>query len=159
MALEGTLQHLWGSHVDTRTWLRSVRASLTLLENAFQLHPREVAPVVVSAVDHQTEVQMEVMHLGSLAEKSGGSDNPDGQFRPLLDFYLCLFERYFATLIAPFIFADRLMKGNDDPAGVIQHDGRVRLSLVADMEQERRVPGLLTEGLVGRRNVIWTGES
>lgn len=146
LALESIVHRRFGQSVSE--WLRHVRSASVLVEGAFQEHPRLVAPVVVSCVNGQAEVSMEVSHLGEAAIRSSTEDGPDRRFRPLLDFYQCLYERYYPRLIAPFLVAHRLSLGDGELSGnVVEDDGRVSLARVAEMEQARGVAGLLTAGM------------
>ncbi len=148
MQLDSIYQHVWATRVPVREWSRSLRAALSLLENGFENHPEEMAPLVFSTVEKQTPIQMEVAHLGRPAWSAERADSPDARFRPLLDFYTCLYERWYPLLIAPFVGSDCLLRTSETLADVVHDDGRVSLRRVQEMETARSLPhGLLTAGL------------
>lgn len=146
--LEDIMFHLWIFHVNTREWMRRVRAALFLLENCFNNHPRQIAPIVSDTISRLGPVHVEVFGLGRDAWESTSAEEPDRRFRPLLELYSCLYERFYPLLAAPLVAANALIHSKADPRSLIADDGRVRHGVVEDLETRRAYPrGLLTGGL------------
>jgi len=145
--LEDFMFALWLQRADIEERLRALRAALNLLQRGFDERPSLIAPIVYSAFDRLSRVQMDVFALAREAWKNDAQE-PDARFRPLLNLYTTLYERFYPVLIAPVIAADAVLRTGEDPTELIRDDGRVRLTLVERLETARDYPpGLLTSGL------------
>ncbi len=112
--LENMMSHLWLLNVNTRDWVRRVRAALFLVERGFNEHPHEIAPIVYQTASRSGPIQMEVSGLSTDAWNSGQAEEPDRRFQPLLALYPCLYERYYPLLAAPLIASDCLLRTKAD---------------------------------------------
>jgi len=91
---------------------------------------------------------MEVHQVAQDAWEATDAEMPDRRFRPLLDLYLCLYERFYPLLAAPLVAAHVLLDGKAPVSEFLEADGRVRLRTVEKLEVDRGYPrGLLTGGL------------
>jgi hypothetical protein len=145
--LEDFMFALWLQRADLEERLRALRAALNLLQRGFDERPALIAPIVYSTFDRLARAQMDVFALAREAWR-GDAEKPDARFRPLLNLYATLYERFYPILIAPVISADAVLRTGENPADLIRDDGRVRLTAVERLETVRDYPpGLLTSGL------------
>jgi hypothetical protein len=145
--LEGFMFRVWRSQDLDRDPMQGLRASLLLLERAFDERPGIIAPLVYSTSDRLGPVQMEIFELERQA-RDGLEELPDARFRPLLGLYTALYERFYPLLAAPLVAADAVLRTGEDPVKLIAADGRVSAWTVGKMETAWDYPpGLITGGV------------
>lgn len=144
-----SVQFFWNcSNAQRKKVATALRASTVLLQRAFDQKSQEMSRYVLDAVSRLETVQMEVRDLVSKARLALTATTPDARFRPQLDAYHCLYERFYPLVAAPFVAADALLREDRPPSEFIREDGRIHHSTMLELEERKGyASGLLTEGV------------
>ena len=148
-ALEGMIQMLWAFEAEEkRDWIQKVRAALHLLENGCNMYPKEMGSFIYTHLDQVGPCQMDIFGLTREVWDNDQSDEPDKRFRPILDLYVTLYEKFYPLLVAPLIVADAMLRTKVPIDKLINPNGRAKYEAIEDLETARHYPrGLLTDGL------------
>lgn len=148
LALEGMIPDVWMmENEERRKWFRKLQAALNLLENSCNMHPQEIAEIVYKVADDIGVIQMEVFGLNKEIFTNEGTNEPDKRFRPILELYLTLYEKFYPLLVSPLIAGDSMLRTGVALTQVIKPNGRAEAGFIEKLERDRYPEGLLTEGL------------